>query len=78
LNALLSRAGMSPAGIDRAICAGVMGAGSEIARWLLQKLPNAIVVQDQELQVDRDIFLIYNSPLNSVSQSTKLSQNKIV
>jgi hypothetical protein len=27
-----------------------------IARWLLQKLPNAIGVQDQELQIDRDIF----------------------
>jgi hypothetical protein len=33
-----------------------MGAWSAIARWLLQKLPNAIVVQGQELQVDRDIF----------------------
>jgi len=32
-----------------------MGAWSAI-RWLRQKLPNAIVVQDQELQVDRDIF----------------------
>jgi hypothetical protein len=27
-----------------------------LRRWLRQKLPNAIVVQDQELQVDRDIF----------------------
>jgi len=69
---------MSPAGINQAICAEVMGAWSEIARWLWQKLPNAIVVQEQELQVDRDIFKIHNSPLNSVSQSTKLSQNKIV
>jgi hypothetical protein len=47
---------MSPAGINQAICAGVIGAWSEFARWLLQKLPNAIVVQDQELHVDRDIF----------------------
>jgi len=78
LNTLLSRAGMSPAGINRAICVGVVGARPEIAPWLLQKLPNAIVVQDQELQLDRDIFLIYNSPLNSVFQNTKLSQNKIV
>jgi hypothetical protein len=78
LNTLVSRAGMSRVGINQAICAGVMGAWSELARWLLQKLPNAIVVQDQELQVDRDIFLIHNSPLNSVSQSTKLSQKKIV
>jgi hypothetical protein len=74
LNNLVSRAGMSPVGINQAICAGVMGAWSQIARWLRQKLPNAIVVQDQELQVDRDIFLIHNSPLNSVSQSTKLKK----
>lgn len=70
LNALLSRAGMSPAGINQAICAGGMGAWPAIARWLRQKLPNAIVVQDQELQGDRDIFKIHNSALNSVSQST--------
>jgi len=74
LNALLSRAGMSPAGINQAICAGGMGAWPAIARWLRQKLPNAIVVQDQELQVDRDIFEIHNSALNSVSQSTNISQ----
>ncbi|MEG4274971.1 MULTISPECIES: hypothetical protein [unclassified Microcoleus] len=74
LNALLSRAGMSPAGINQAICAGGMGAWPAIARWLRQKLPNAIVVQDQELQGDRDIFEIHNSALNSVSQSTNLSQ----
>ncbi|MEG4066939.1 hypothetical protein QUA42_06235 [Microcoleus sp. Pol11C2] len=74
LNALLSRAGMSPAGINQAICAGGMGAWPAIARWLRQKLPNAIVVQDHELQVDRDIFEIDNSALNSVSQSTNSPQ----
>ncbi|MEG4208847.1 hypothetical protein [Microcoleus sp. S13_B4] len=74
LNALLSRAGMSPVGINQAICAGGMGAWPAITRWLRQKLPNAIVVQDQELQVDRDIFEIQNSTLNSVSQSTNFSQ----
>ncbi|NQE33189.1 hypothetical protein [Microcoleus asticus] len=74
LNALLSRAGMSPAGINQAICAGGMGAWPAIARWLRQKLPNAIVVQDQELQVDRDILEIDNSALNSVSQSTNFSE----
>ncbi|MEG4577647.1 hypothetical protein QUA56_34025 [Microcoleus sp. N3A4] len=73
LNALLSRAGMSPAGINQAICAGGMGAWPAIARWLRQKLPNAIVIQDQELEVDRDIFEIDNSALNSVSQSTNFS-----
>ena len=73
LNALLSRAGMSPAGINQAICTGGMGAWPAIARWLRQKLPNAIVVQDQELEVDRDLFDLHNSALNSVSQSTNFS-----
>ncbi|MFM9265137.1 hypothetical protein [Tychonema sp. BBK16] len=50
LNALLSRVGMSPAGINQAICAGGMGGWSAIARWLRQKLPNAIVVQYPEFQ----------------------------
>jgi hypothetical protein len=74
LNALLSRAGMSPAGINQAICTGGMGGWPAIARWLRQKLPNAIVVQDRELEVDRDISEIHNSALNSVSQSTKSSK----
>jgi hypothetical protein len=73
LNALLSRAGMSPAGINQAICAGGMGAWPAIARWLRQKLPNAIVVQDQELELDQHIFDIHNSALNSLSQSTNFS-----
>ncbi len=50
LNALLSRVGMSPAGINQAICAGGMGAWPAIARWLRQKLPNAIVVQYPEFE----------------------------
>jgi hypothetical protein len=64
---------MSPAGINQAICAGVMGAWSELARWLWEKLPNAMVVQDQELEVERDIFDIHNSALNSNYQSTNFS-----
>jgi hypothetical protein len=64
---------MSPVGINQAICTGGMGPWPEIARWLRQKLPNAIVVQDQELEVERDIFDIHNSGLNSNSQSTNFS-----
>ncbi len=64
---------MSPVGINQAICARVIGAWFAIARWLRQKLPNTMVVQDQELQVDRDIFDIHNSALNAVSQSTNFS-----
>lgn len=74
LNALLSRAGMSSAGINQAICAGGMGSWPAIARWLRQKLPNAIVVQDRELEVDRDISETHNSALNSVLKSTNLSE----
>lgn len=50
LNALLSRVGMSPVGINQAICAGGMSGWPAIARWLRQKLPNAIVVQYPEFQ----------------------------
>src|SRR4028119_1705629 len=64
---------MSPAGVSQAICAGGMGAWSAIASWLRQKLPNAIVIQDQEFEVDRDIFDIHNSALNAVSQTTNFS-----
>jgi hypothetical protein len=74
LNALLSRAGMSPAGINQAICSGGMGGWPAIARWLRQKLPNAIVVQDRELEVDRDISEIDNYALTSVFQGTNYSQ----
>ncbi|MEG3849640.1 hypothetical protein QT971_20050 [Microcoleus sp. herbarium19] len=73
LNALLSRAGMSPAGINQAICAGGMGGWAAIARWLRQKLPNAIVVQDRDLEVDRHISQIHNSDLNSVFPGTNIS-----
>lgn len=73
LNALLSRAGMSPAGINQAICAGGMGAWPAIARWLRQKLPNAIVVQDQEFESDRDISQFHNSAFNSVFKPTNIS-----
>ncbi|MCC3473466.1 MULTISPECIES: hypothetical protein [unclassified Microcoleus] len=74
LNALLSRAGMSPARINQAICTGGMGGWPAIARWLRQKLPNAIVVQDRELESDRDISEIYNFASNSVFQSTNSSK----
>jgi len=75
LNALLSRAGMSPAGINQAICTGGMGGWAAIARWLRQKLPNAIVVQDREWEGDRDISETHNSPLSYLPQNTN-SSNK--
>ncbi|MEG5136466.1 MULTISPECIES: hypothetical protein [unclassified Microcoleus] len=74
LNALLSRAGMSPAGINQAICTGGMGGWAAIARWLRQKLPNAIVVQDREWEGDRDISETHNSPLSYLPQNIKNSK----
>ncbi|MCW6050758.1 hypothetical protein K4039_11830 [Lyngbya sp. CCAP 1446/10] len=74
LNALLSRAGMSPAGINQAICTGGMGGWAAIARWLRQKLPNAIVLQDREWEGDRDISETHNSPLSYLPQNIKNSK----
>jgi hypothetical protein len=47
VNAMLSQAGMSPVGINQAICTGGNASWSAIARWLRQKLPNAIVIHDR-------------------------------
>lgn len=47
LNALLSQVGMSPVAIEQAICTGGTATWPAIARWLRQKLPNAILIQDQ-------------------------------
>ena len=46
LNSFLSLVGISPVGINRAICTGGGGVWNAIARWLRQKLPNAIIAQD--------------------------------
>jgi hypothetical protein len=75
LNGLLSRVGMSSAGINQAICTGGMGSWPAIARWLRQKLPNAIVVQDRELEVDRDFALTHhNSALKSMNFNWKIGR----
>jgi hypothetical protein len=73
LNGLLSRVGMSAVGINQVICTGGMGYWPAIARWLRQKLPNAIVVQDRELEVDRDFSVTHNSAFNSALTSTNLN-----
>ncbi|MGL5064052.1 MAG: hypothetical protein ACRC62_29035, partial [Microcoleus sp.] len=66
LNTLLSRVGMSAVGINQVICTGGMGSWPAIARWLRQKLPNAIVFQDSELEGDRTVFPasdpVFNNP----------------
>lgn len=48
LNALLSQVGMSPVGVEQAICTGGTASWPAIARWLRQKLPNAIIIQEQQ------------------------------
>ncbi|NEQ37446.1 MAG: hypothetical protein F6K40_14700 [Okeania sp. SIO3I5] len=50
LNNFLSKVGISPVGISRAICTGGSGCWEAIARWLRQKLPNAIIVQDGKVE----------------------------
>ena len=50
LNNFLSKVGISPVGINRAICTGGSGCWKAIARWLRQKLPNAIIVQDAKVE----------------------------
>ncbi|MGB3510459.1 MAG: hypothetical protein WBA93_14730 [Microcoleaceae cyanobacterium] len=51
LNNFFSRVGMSPVGINRAICTGGGGVWNAIPRWLRQKLPNAIIAQDGIFQM---------------------------
>ena len=50
LNIFLSRVGIYPVGINRAVCTGGGGCWGAIARWLRQKLPNAIIVQDATVE----------------------------
>ncbi len=50
LNNFLSKVGISPVGINRAICTGGSGCWRAIAQWLRQKLPNAIIVQDAKFE----------------------------
>ncbi|MEM1172553.1 MAG: hypothetical protein AAGJ08_26610, partial [Cyanobacteria bacterium P01_H01_bin.35] len=50
LNNFLSKVGISPVGINRAICTGGSGCWKAIASWLRQKLPNAIIVQDGKVE----------------------------
>lgn len=46
LNALLAETGVPVQRINRAICSGGTASVSVLARWLRQKLPNAIIIQD--------------------------------
>lgn len=50
LNNFLSKVGISPVGINRAICTGGSGCWRALAQWLRQKLPNAIIVQDAKVE----------------------------
>ena len=52
LNGFLSKVGISPVGIYRAVCTGGGGCWGAIARWLRQKLPNAVIVQDGKVESD--------------------------
>lgn len=44
LNNLISKVGVSPVGIKKAICRGGNGSWSVLSQWLRQKLPNATMI----------------------------------
>ncbi|HEY9699694.1 MAG TPA: hypothetical protein V6D10_20710 [Trichocoleus sp.] len=46
LNTLLSQVDIAPAQVDQVICTGGTASLAAVARWLRQKLPNAMIVQD--------------------------------
>ena len=46
LNALLSQTGLPAQGINQVICTGGTASFATIAKWLRQKFPNAIIIQD--------------------------------
>lgn len=71
LNAVLCRVGMSPVGINQVICTGGMGSWPSLARWLRQKLPNARVIQDRELDAAREVSPVPNSGLKSTDFNLK-------
>ena len=72
LNVLLSRVGMSPVGINQVICTGGMGSWPSLARWLRQKLPNARVIQDRELDVAPEVSAVPNSGFKSTDFNLKI------
>lgn len=75
LNSLLTKVGMSPVGINQAICTGGSSYFPALNRWLRQKLPNAILVLDgpgetTEMVLER----LYNLPANSENINSKTSR----
>ena len=51
VNILISKVGISPVGINQAICVGGNSSWLAISRWLRQKLPNAIVINDRDSKI---------------------------
>lgn len=49
LNSLLIKSGFSQQGITQVICQGGSTAFATVKRWLQQKLPNAILIEDSDL-----------------------------
>ncbi|PSB22975.1 hypothetical protein C7B61_17035 [filamentous cyanobacterium CCP1] len=46
LNAVLKQTGVTPPEVNQVICTGGTASMGGIARWLRQKLPNAVIIQD--------------------------------
>lgn len=50
LNALLHQKNLMPVEVNQVVCSGGSASFGAIARWLRQKLPNAIIIQDTYVQ----------------------------
>ncbi|MEB3341577.1 hypothetical protein [Okeania sp.] len=61
LNSFFSKVGISPVGINRAICTGGSGCWGAIAKWLRQKLSNAIIIQDAKVELENQELEANNS-----------------
>jgi len=61
-------------GINQVICTGGMGSLPSLARWLRQKLPNAQIIKDPEMDAAGEVSLVQNAGLNSTDFNLVCSQ----
>lgn len=74
LNTLLTTVGMSPVGINQAICTGGTSYLPALNRWLRQKLPNAIIVRDTPSETTEMVLeRLYNLPENVENFNSKIN-----
>lgn len=75
LNTLLTKVGMSPVGINQAICTGGSSSFPALHRWLRQKLPNAIILRDAPGETTEMVLeRLYNLPADAENINSKTSR----